>query len=245
MCVGGKVETPKAVTDLLQRQLAPVDIERAEQKARATLEATLERLQGVMKLGDQQLARMREEMEKQWEKSLAALLAAKEGRRTEPLRGVKQVMTVGFSADGRWLWCGTNKGLRVYAWDDVMTTDGNEMPPSKWHFDPPGAAEPWRSGYIYAATEAQNHNELVFGGINGKLYRMGLGSGAVQELMTMPEGEPILSIHLSRDCAVLGVASRVGMFRERGGRDERGVWSLWSYPAIRGLSVPSGPKLQP
>lgn len=233
LCVGGQEETSAITGSLLPGQVDAVDMAEMEQKARATFETALKQMQSMMKLDAQKLGEMRELMEKQWKMSLAAMSGASE-HRAPALQGNEQVMAVGFSADGHWLWCGTNKGLRVYAWEDVVSVDGEEMPVAKWQFNPPEAEESGFDGYVYAAAEIADRGEIVFGGLAGKLYRMSLATGSVQELMTMPESASVISLHVSRDGMVLGVAGRKLRGVGRGSNSQQGHWSTWSYPAVCG-----------
>ena len=56
--------------------------------------------------------------------------------------GREIVDCVGYSRDGKWIWCGTTGGLRVYDWNAVTRSSGTEMPAPVFSFIPARQSPP-------------------------------------------------------------------------------------------------------
>jgi hypothetical protein len=178
-------------------------------------------------LGEAELAAARAAAERTVRENMAGFQAAAMAAHAE--RGESVVM-LGFSADGRRLWCGTSAGLRVYDWDQVADADVMPEPVRQYSSDTGEIGSP--QDYVYAAVEEPDGGGLLFGGTAGRLLRMDLGSGQVRELLRTPEEEAILSLSFSLDHRALGIVSTLRLRRARGKRDERDVWSIWSYDKL-------------
>lgn len=149
-----------------------------------------------------------------------------------PPRGNETVMCLGLSRDGRWLWCGTDKGLRVYEWPAVLAAAGDGMPPPAWAHDAARENEfGVRYGLVYAAAGEPDGRGVVFGGYAGKVFRMDLATGDVWEVLSPPEDAAIVGLALSRDGRALGVVTRPWLVsRQRVPGDVRATWQVWAYP---------------
>lgn len=140
---------------------------------------------------------------------------------------------IGFDIDGRWMWIGTEIGLRVYDCAKVMTETADELPSPVWSFDLPGMPATTlsgsRSGYVYAAAGEPNGEGVVFGGLTGELFRLRLVDGKVDRLIGMPGGGSIFEMSMSVDGSTLGVNSGV---RDRHGVFLSSAWEIWNYRAL-------------
>lgn len=156
------------------------------------------------------------------------------------------VECAGFSRDGKWLWCGTNSGLRVYDWNAVTRTSGTDMPTPVFSFTPPNDPPIKVTPFAYlnaqktieAIVEENDGKGILFGGHSGRLYRLDLKTGKTRELIRLPgEMTTIRQIVMSADGKTIGLGVHtifVANFRRPDGR--RWAWQIWSYPRLLGVS---------
>lgn len=242
--VGGRAQAPGDLAAAVQRQMSQVDLDAIEKKWRDSMDAAFNRM---VKSGSaatpEMLVKMRQQMQKQLEQMRGNFARLKEGKLPPPRRGNETVATVGFSRDGRWIWCGTDKGLRVYEWSAVAAATGDQMPEPRWAYpasesgaagsDTGNTMPPASSGPIYAIAEDPSGNAIFFGGFAGSLYRMDLTTGETRALATLPDGGAITGICAALDGSAIGVCSRPGMgSRPSSEADDRAVWQIWSYSAL-------------
>ena len=129
------------------------------------------------------------------------------GQRPPPTReSVEAVRAFGFSRDGRWVWCGTDDGLRVFDRATLPLADG-PMPAPRYRFDLPPTLPPAPTA-IHAIEEDPSADAVLFGGGGGRVYRMDLETGdVVRLLVTPPGGCGVVDLALSADRSALAVAS--------------------------------------
>ena len=98
--------------------------------------------------------------------------------------------SLSFSNDGAWVVCCSGTGLRVAAWSDVLVARDGSSVPWRYTFDvPPHELVPNPSyGRIYAAVCDTGNDCIVFGGIDGRLRRMWLTDGHVDEFLSCISG---------------------------------------------------------
>jgi hypothetical protein len=220
-------------------QAMNVDYSQVERNLETTFEKALEQMTRMWqslkgKLSDEELARMTAEakanIQEQLESSKQHYADLKSGKlpAAAPL-GRERPFKVGFAMDGRWFWCTTDKGLRVYDWQAVLTA-GENMPPTTYEFEPKGESEfSQHLSYIYSAGEVSGDDALVFGGLSEVLYRMSLTTGEVSELLRPPEGGAIMQVAVTVDGKSLGLATRPGFPDSRGDPSKQStVWQVWS-----------------
>jgi hypothetical protein len=187
-------------------------------------------------MSQEQIDGMKREMEKQVAAMTARLRDMKKGRSSPtPPQAREKVMCAGFSRDGNWLWCGTHAGLRVYEWAAVPRTASADMPAPKWTLELPGATGANQGKYVYAIAEEPDAAAIVFGGITGRLYRLDLITGESRELLNLDKDTWVLDLQISTDGRTLGISSRTvpSAGKRPNWKDERGVWSVWSYPRLK------------
>jgi hypothetical protein len=172
------------------------------------------------------IERMRRQFERTFEDQKDGLLGLHEGSTPViPPQAVEQVGAAGFSRDGRWLWCGTSAGLRVYDWASVPRDAGSELSNPHWTFS---------AGYTYAMAEEVDAAGRVFGGLSGTLYRLDLTTGQSRELLKLPGDVSIVALTMSADGQSLGISTQTRPNVEARHSDEKWGWQIWSYPRLRG-----------
>ncbi len=131
--IGGQHVQAAAYRQMFRSKMKAIDINEVEKHQRAAIEKfeqMARKMAGRSKgeeFSEENLARAREATEKQMAELRANLVALKEGRLPpDPPQAREPVLSVGFSRDGRWLFCGTSLGLRVYEWSAVPRTDGGK-----------------------------------------------------------------------------------------------------------------------
>ena len=147
-----------------------------------------------------------------------------DGTPVSSTQAIGKVFAVGFSRDGRWLWCGTSEGLRVYDWASVPREAGSEL------IDPHWADF---AANTYAVAEEVDSAGLVFGGISGTLYRLDLTTGQTRELLQLPGDVSIYLLTMSADGQSLGISTRNRPNVKARQKDKKWGWQIWSYPRLR------------
>lgn len=255
--VGGLSPLPSVIGTITAAKLREMDPEEIKKKQRAAMDAMLAKIQKAAERSkttaftEEQMATLREQMEKQTDQMLAPLLAAREGRSPLiPAHGKERPGTIGFSRDARWLWCGTNEGLRVYDWSTFPREHGASTPPPTYHFELPGDGPLAGSKWIYAIAEEPDAPAVAFGGTTGTLYRLDLATGRVSYLIKLPGDDWIVDLQLTPDARTLGIATQADLTRtserpRRRSKDDRRSWQVWSYPRLRESAQPIEPASTP
>ena len=233
--VGGKSRLAAGVTELIGSRFAEMDLEAIRRQWSESTEGAVNQMRQHFKHlppaeAEQKVAELRASMAEQARSWGEMFERARAGAWDQPAQGEERPSHVGISADGRLLWCGTARGLRVYDWEAVVAASGDAMPPPRFAY-----ADPSLSGndnYIYAAAEEPAGDAIAFAGLAGKVYRMDLSTGEVRELLAMPEQESIYDLKLSADGAALALCTQPAIERRRGRHAMRYVWSVWSYPVL-------------
>lgn len=240
--IGGKSAPAAAVNAANLSKLREVDLETFDKDQSALMDRVTLKLEKMAEashrpqFSQEQIEWMRNELKSHIAATRARIVAVKEGRvRPQVRRGREQIGCVGFSRDGRWLWCGTNLGVRVYDWANTPRDASSEMPPPVWTFDLPAPSDWHASTWVWGIEEEVDARAVVFGGGTGRLYRMDLANGKVRELINIPGDTRIINMTMSIDGNTLGIATRTPPSRLRGqGGDDRTCWWVWSYSKLRG-----------
>ena len=158
-------------------------------------------------------------------------------------RGNEIVNVAGFSRDGRWLWCGTNHGFRVYEWANVPRKSDAEMPSPTWSFEPESdrmlavTQQIYLFGMsqIYSVAEAADGTAVAFAG-DRCVHHLDLRTGQTRRLIEFTgDTTQAHGVHMSVDGKTLGVATRTFSFqlmRRKATYGERWTWHIWSYPRL-------------
>lgn len=116
-----------------------------------------------------------------------------------------------FSADGKYLLCGTGKSAWAFRWRTLLAS-GVETPPVLYRYRPESKASGMPMAFLMPADfsagvgaleyDAETNCALLGCG-DGVVRRMDLASGEVNILLTVPGGNPIQRIALSADGSLL------------------------------------------
>jgi hypothetical protein len=184
---------------------------------------------------EQILERVREQIETQMKEGREKAAAIRAGQaHAFPVRANEPVLAAGFSRDGRWLWCSTIAGFRVFEWESMPRVSEETIPSPVWKFEMTPTVAAGLNPQILAAVEERDGAGLLFA--SGKrLYRLDLSTGTTQSLIEFPGETCVTQLAISRDGQQLGVASVAldpQIARRRRGRAVKS-WEIWSLPAIR------------
>ncbi|HYE18113.1 MAG TPA: hypothetical protein VEA69_06700 [Tepidisphaeraceae bacterium] len=205
------------------------------------------RTEGLVRLPADEQARILANHRRLQQRQLDERLAYLERLRVEdaeaPRFGGETPFNPRLSADGRFLFCGTDAGLRVVDWAEVATAyDAGEtvLPAPRFHvdlshqgYDFKGIA--WMpAGHVATVAEEADGAGLVFGDHFGKVRRLDLRTGEVTDLFDLPEPASATHVEFSVDGRHLSVVSNngVGPHRPQAGRTKC-FWQIWDYRAIR------------
>ncbi|MGN6366751.1 MAG: hypothetical protein ACTHN5_00540 [Phycisphaerae bacterium] len=212
---------------------APVQEVVAEMEARLT-----ERIASLRKKGasERELRAVEEEFRRMKEE--ATYFVASLGTGFQDL-GAESASCVGFSADGEWAWCGTEMGLRVWRWTELIAGIGKELPAPQWVYRHVGGmraggvqlAKP--SGMVVEAIAGASVEEVLFSTVGGGIYRIAMREGDVRLVFSVPEGA-VTRMALTGCGRGLATVSEIARFQGAGRRDYRAVLQVWDLEKLRG-----------
>ena len=231
--VGSKSATAGKEAVMFQAALRKLGVDAMEKKIRSAVEQMIGKLAKDASQSEKP-AISEAKIEAARRKMEETIVAMKAGRipQTEPLK--EHVKHVGFSRDGRWLWLGTNLGLRVYEWSAVPRETGAVLTQPTWSFEFPDRPSHPPSNYVYAIVEEADAPAITFGGITGRLYRLDLLTGQTRELVKLPTDCWILELCMSADGKALGIGTCEKPLDRHSQNESRCAWEVWSYPRLLG-----------
>ena len=123
-------------------------------------------------------------------------------------RGKEAVTCLQFSSDGRWLICGTQEGVRVFAWDRLKSSrEAGPTPDLAADTDEKIANEADEREVggrrVYAVALDETRQRVLFGGLGGKVRFLDLESGLSGDLLTIPDGLSVRELAVSSDRSAL------------------------------------------
>ncbi len=232
--VGGKSKWGEEFAAVLASDMESLNIDERIDMQRKSLEAHLAKAIASsgkgkkQKMTREQIDAFRASVDKTLDEYRKQLTEAKANSRMTPIQGNETPGCLCFSRDGTRLWCGTDKGLRGYMWEELLATKGNDMPAPRWHFEPEGVNG---IACVYAIEEEHDGKAIVFAGYDGKVRRMELATDEVYEILTVPDGGPVIDLCLSANGSALSIISRPGMWEDFGGHNS-GIWQAWAYAKL-------------
>lgn len=239
--VGGRAELPAAVAAMAENRLAAFDVDEFIRIRRAMSEAGIVRAVEMLekynrvRLPEGQVEQMRRQAETELERDKDHILRLKAQGAFPQVQGKEQPLFLCFSPDGERLWCGTDHGTRGYAWRAVLETAGAEdMPQPEWRFDPtPVDPDFPYSGAVHALEEEPEGTGALFGGYDGRVYRMDLASGKARDVLTpLPSGR-VIQLAFSSDGAAVGMVRDLAIPHRPGTPPNPGcIWQVWSRRAL-------------
>ena len=144
------------------------------------------------------------------------------------IRGAEGLMKLAFSRDGKYLCAGTTSGIRIYSWNDVLSsTQDTPSPEFAASNQPPEELNP--RSHVYDIRHDSNHNLLIYCEISGRINAMNLNTGEVKTLVEFSNNRCATNIALSRDGSAL-CSSSISMSKNQSGLSP--LLQIWNYPAL-------------
>jgi hypothetical protein len=238
--VGGKRPTDPAITAALKERWramsSPEGIAEREKGMEAAMKmfTSSKRGKGMPGASAEEIEAMRAQAEAGMAKMIAS--AEKMAREGIPAQSVEHVATVGFSVDGTKMWCGTDRGARVYDWASVPRDAGADLTSPILSYDVPVDSSGGKSRTVYYIAEEPSGGAIVFGGQTGRLFRLDLASGATREILALPELPWIHGLTFGGG-GMLGVRTVTGQSERRSAKKTRAIWEVWDYARLLSRAV--------
>ncbi|HEV8607152.1 MAG TPA: hypothetical protein VGQ99_17565 [Tepidisphaeraceae bacterium] len=229
--VGGIIPHDKKTLEVMRSQYKEMDVDQMERDWQKNFGPVSKKLR-KMGMSERDIEKSRKAMLEQMAAMRVAVQKAREGSEFMEPSGQENPACVGFSNDGRWLFCGTDRGMRVYDWQTVINTPKNERPQPKWKHDSPALETGQSLDFVYSLASEPNGTGVLFGGLSGIVFRMDLSTGTTMQLFTMPDEVPVMSMLFSADGAVLATTCFPGIKRNARRPDTRQILRLWDYLAL-------------
>jgi hypothetical protein len=149
----------------------------------------------------------------------------------------KEAIRMGlFSPDGRWLFCGTNLGLRGLEWNDVLRCPDMGPVPVRLSADAESAlvdlgdrASVEQKSVCGIAYDALRQR-VLFSGVEGKVSFLGLNDARAGNLLVVPGRVPLFHLALTSDRSALVATAR--RFDFGSNKEMPSHFQVWNYPAL-------------
>lgn len=222
-----------------QAMFRSVDVEKLESETRGHFERELHNMEkqfssGKLKMTEKEFTRFKNNYVRSMEQALEGQRElrksiAENGELPRAFVAKESIISLGVSGDGRWLWCGTDKGLRVFDWSTAVMEPTETMPDAVHAFEAAATSETGLPrGCIYTTAEQIGADAILFGGLSGALCRMDLQTGQVEQLLALPEQAALFQVVCSADGAAIGTVSSPGFPDVTGRGVDCAVWAIWS-----------------
>ena len=235
ICVGQRQDYTRMYEALGQQVRAKI--------AGMDFEAIAKQMEKIWRASGLDEAAIREKMRAQSEgvlKHLAEVGTPGWVARINQVQGSERPFAMQFSPSGRYLFCATSAGCRVYEWSEIWESvgHGNQQMPAPVFAPSLGPSsrtthegEVHSQGYVYALALDARAERLLFGGLTGSIAYLDLGSGLSGTLAELP-GRPVISgLVLSADGTALACSVQPGFF-ERGVHRRPPELQIWNYQAL-------------
>jgi hypothetical protein len=239
LVVGGFADpvSPR-IAAAIQAKFQAIDTSDVAVKAAAAMEKATAQLRAMSARAkqapsDQEIEGVRISVAAQMAAWVERINAAKAGDISQlfPPQPKERPHCIGFSRDGRWFWCGTDKGLSVYECGKMLGPDGVRLPEPTWRFDPLHAMKSDISHQVLATVEETDGAAVIFGTGSGYILRMSLETGVVRELIKIPGEASVSGLSLSGDGDVLAVTSFSAWEPRARGKPFTSM-QIWSYSTL-------------
>jgi hypothetical protein len=147
------------------------------------------------------------------------------------IRGIEEPGCVGFSRDGRYIWCGTNTGLRVFEWEPLANISRKRV---GWNLRIQISLPSFWAKQVTAIVEEIDGSGIVFGTFRGKLLKLDLETGEYYKLADLPTGGEVRTLLFSGDGKALAVYSDYST--QKGPRtipEHTRCWEIFDYHKLR------------
>lgn len=148
--------------------------------------------------------------------------------------------------EGRWLFCGTDCGVRVFGWLDLGAAIGMTPPPA-FAVEPEPYREETDHGVfdgpvnVYDLAFDVTRRRLLFVTMGGQVGFVDLDDGGSGILLDVPGRPPLMSLHLASDRSAICITchpDRLGRRRHR----KRASLQIWDYRALTSRLERSAPR---
>ncbi|MEH1945127.1 MAG: hypothetical protein V7L01_33600 [Nostoc sp.] len=139
----------------------------------------------------------------------------------------EMIFKMDFSPDGQWLICAMDRGVRVFEWNEVLSSK-SELPlpivasSSEIIAVGDGAS---RMATTYDIAFDWQRNVILSCGLEGKIKSLDLATGESKVLLELPGRPAMIQLDLSRDLATFCTHSIRDMFE----RKEEWFVQIWNY----------------
>lgn len=150
--------------------------------------------------------------------------------RDAAISGSERANIIKFSADGRFVFCGTDLGLHVYRWQDVMSEETQPKPIYSFKLSRIIRDVPVFN-FTYDICEDQQRRCVLFCSLDGKIRYLNFESGQQGELLAPPgENQAICQLELSPNGSALFCRMMRDLDNKRKGLTS--VLQVWDYNAV-------------
>ena len=134
------------------------------------------------------------------------------------------------------LLAATELGLRVYAWEELLSAEGRTPPPRFAAEAEPGefptsAGDTVRIAQTYTLAFDAAGRRVLFAGLDGRIRFLELESGRAGVLLDIPQRPSLTHIGLSRDGSALACAADPNPF-EQGRWKKPQEFQVWNYTEV-------------
>jgi len=184
---------------------------------------------GLEAAGDQKS--MVESMQRQIEQ-----LQQSFGTPDQHIQGSDHLAVAEFSPDGRWLFCGTDQGVRVLDWASISNSAEDNPSPIYATAPEPASVMDGREvggkNDVYALAYDRVGNRLLYAGLAGTIGFVNLADGRCGTLLGISGAPAILSLHLSCDCTGLCCICKPGFAERSISKHKPALLQIWNYSAL-------------
>ncbi len=226
----------------IKASVANIDYEKVEQMIRKQHAQILRSLDPKhLPPGVNSIEEVKEQLEKGVAEQLKSMREQNERLGTpewqaDQVWGSEAVYSMIFDKSGDRLCLGTQNGVRVYRWDEVVRAHDDMSRPimavdlgSKSMKMDSHSTE--KEQYVNALDYDAERDWVLFAGLEGLVRYLDLSSGRSGVLLEPPEDWPILQIELSIDRSALAVRYGPDFFSQK--LDKRGIAvQFWNYRAL-------------
>jgi hypothetical protein len=151
------------------------------------------------------------------------------GVESEAIKGSEQSASLLCSPDGRWLFCGTDRGLRVYDWAELLAAKEITPPPRHRVDIAPVTVETESGpmpmdGRVQALAFDPTANRLLFAAVDGVIRCLDLSGGLHRTLLEIPSKTPVYQMEHSSERQYL-CCTTYEMHRNHNGPPTLQVWN--------------------
>jgi len=141
-----------------------------------------------------------------------------------------------FSADGKWLFCGTRCGLRGLDWSEVLRCPNMQAVPVQLSVDAEGVSlDEERDAsaehkLVYAISFDVIRQRVLFSGLEGKISFLNLKDGRAGTLLAVPGRVPLFQLALMPDRSAIAASGHRLDYRSN--KRQPPHFQIWNYPAL-------------